>query len=301
MSGGYQRTGAAFPGRPNISAPSASSPSVDSPLDTVKQLSAKVEDVLDTAFEPLKPYLPALGRFLIVVTFLEDAIRILTQWTDQLYYLQSFRHFWWGFSHLFLVANVLAMSAGSYLVIARRHTEIAVGALLAVVVSQALGYGLLFDINFFFRNLSVVGGLLMVLSDSMAQRKQIFAGLPTLSETDRRKYFQLAGRVLLIFLFIGFVFHGEWSLTRVLFSVVGFVACIMVVVGFRARLSAVFLVLMLSTMNLLINNFWSMHAHSPQRDFLKYDFFQTLSIMGGLLLLVNMGAGDIAMDKKKVY
>ena len=37
-------------------------------------------------------YVPAIGRFLIVVTFLEDALRILTQWTDQLLYLHDFRH-----------------------------------------------------------------------------------------------------------------------------------------------------------------------------------------------------------------
>ena len=37
-------------------------------------------------------YLPAIGRFLIVVTFLEDALRILTQWNDQLLYLHDFRH-----------------------------------------------------------------------------------------------------------------------------------------------------------------------------------------------------------------
>ena len=36
-------------------------------------------------------YLPAIGRFLIVVTFLEDAIRIITQWNDQLMYLNEYR------------------------------------------------------------------------------------------------------------------------------------------------------------------------------------------------------------------
>lgn len=36
-------------------------------------------------------FLPAIGRFLIVVTFLEDALRIVTQWSDQLHYLQDFR------------------------------------------------------------------------------------------------------------------------------------------------------------------------------------------------------------------
>lgn len=37
-------------------------------------------------------YLPAIGRFLIVVTFLEDALRIITQWSDQLTYLHDYRH-----------------------------------------------------------------------------------------------------------------------------------------------------------------------------------------------------------------
>ena len=36
-------------------------------------------------------YLPAIGRFLIVVTFIEDSLRIITQLTDQLMYLRDFR------------------------------------------------------------------------------------------------------------------------------------------------------------------------------------------------------------------
>ena len=37
-------------------------------------------------------YVPAIGRFLIVVTFIEDALRIVTQWSDQLVYLHDYRH-----------------------------------------------------------------------------------------------------------------------------------------------------------------------------------------------------------------
>lgn len=37
-------------------------------------------------------YIPAAGRFLIVCTFIEDAIRIMTQWGDQLLYLHDYRH-----------------------------------------------------------------------------------------------------------------------------------------------------------------------------------------------------------------
>jgi uncharacterized membrane protein YphA (DoxX/SURF4 family) len=149
------------------------------------------------------------------------------------------------------------MLAASVMVIARRHSEYAVGGLLGVVITQALGYGLLFDLNFFLRNLSVIGGLLLVISDSWVRKKYMPAGLPQLDEKDRKMYVQLAGRVLLILLFIGFVLAGKWTFWRVFVSLIGFVACVMVVVGFKAKMSAVILVILLSVFNVLVNNFWT--------------------------------------------
>ena len=225
----------------------------------------------------------------------------------------------------------------STLVIAKRYPEPATGGLFAVVIAQGFGYGLIFDLNFFLRNLSVLGGLLMVLSDSLSQKKNLWAGLPTLeiNEADRKKYFQLAGRVLLVFLFLGFVFNGKFTLARAMVSIVGLAACIMVAVGFKAKWSALFLVSTLSVFNLFINNWWSVHANHPQRDFLKLVISLLLSllplirslkirflpdslfvrsppdrtntdvvifaaIVGGLLLLVNMGPGDFSVDKKRM-
>ena len=79
------------------------------------------------------------------------------------------------------------MLAGSGAVITKRYTEYAVGGLLSVVIVQGFGYGLIFDLNFFLRNLSVIGGLVMVFSETMVTRKKLFAGLPSISETDRKK------------------------------------------------------------------------------------------------------------------
>lgn len=110
---------------------------------------------------------------------------------------------------------------------------------------------------------------------------------------------QLAGRVLLIFLFLGFILHGQWTFFRVLVSILGFGACIMVAVGFKARWSASFLVLILSIFNLVVNNFWATHPAHPARDFLRYDFFQNLSVLGGLLLLVSGGPGSLSVDAMK--
>jgi uncharacterized membrane protein YphA (DoxX/SURF4 family) len=177
---------------------------------------------------------------------------------------------------MFLIANVIAMSVSSFMIIVRKHSEYAVMGLFGVVITQALGYGLIFDLNFFLRNLSVMGGLLMVLSDSWVRKRFAPAGLPTLDEKDRKMYFQLAGRVLLIFLFVGFVFAGEWSFGRVVVILLGAVACVMVVVGFKAKWSAVMLVVILSVFNLLVNNFWTV----------SFDF---LPLLCSCLHLANLG------------
>lgn len=105
----------------------------DDPLEKIRAFGKTVEDNVEIFAQPLKPHLPALGRFLIVVTFLEDALRIMTQWSDQTWYLQQYafsfhpyakkvvfiimclvyshRKFPWGISHVFLILNVIVMSS----------------------------------------------------------------------------------------------------------------------------------------------------------------------------------------------
>ena len=61
----------------------------DDPLEKLRVFGKQVEDAIEVYSQPLRPHLPAIGRFLIVVTFYEDALRIVTQWSDQLWYLQT--------------------------------------------------------------------------------------------------------------------------------------------------------------------------------------------------------------------
>ncbi|CEG83754.1 Putative Heat shock protein 78 [Rhizopus microsporus] len=72
-----------------------------------------------------------------------------------------------------------------------------------------------------------------------------------------------------------------------------------VAVGFKAKWSAMFLVLFLSVLNVFVNNFWSVQHSYYKRDFLRYDFFQSLSTVGGFLLLVSTGPGGLSYDEKK--
>ncbi|RCH95843.1 hypothetical protein CU098_011443, partial [Rhizopus stolonifer] len=147
-------------------------------------------------------------------------------------------------------------------ILLKRHVGVAVAILCSVVLDQAIAYGLFFDVMFLLRNLSVTGGLLLCMSESILRKKSknrsnMFASLPQLTVSERHKYFQLAGRVLLVLLFLGFIFNGEWNYLRLVVSCIGVVACGMVIIGFRAKWSATFLVSLLCTVNLLVNNWWS--------------------------------------------
>ena len=86
-SGGYQPDPHGFSNPAPSSGYRAANP--DDPIEKLRALARQVEDYVDIYSQPLKPHLPAIGRFLIVVTFLEDALRILTQWGGQLWYLQK--------------------------------------------------------------------------------------------------------------------------------------------------------------------------------------------------------------------
>ena len=62
----------------------------DDPVEKIRAFAHTAEENVDIYAQPLKPHLPAIGRFLIVITFLEDSLRILSQWSDQLWYLQKY-------------------------------------------------------------------------------------------------------------------------------------------------------------------------------------------------------------------
>lgn len=85
-SGGYQPDPHGFANSRPSSGYRAANP--DDPIEKFRTIARQVEDNVEIYTQPLKPHLPTIGRFLIVVTFLEDSLRIASQWSDQLWYLQ---------------------------------------------------------------------------------------------------------------------------------------------------------------------------------------------------------------------
>ena len=271
----------------------------DSLLPKLKKMNVKVEEFVEDWGSPLKPYIPSTARFLLVATFVEDGLRIFFQWPDQMAFLRRFRGFSYFLATLFLVVNMALQLGCSTLVLIRKYVSFAVIGLFSVLVLQTIGYGMLFeDFSFVCRVLSVTGGLLLLIVETMPKEKNIFAGLPMVSENRRGAYIQLLGRILLVFLFFS-VAWGKMTPLRLILSIFGLLVCIMVAVGFKAKWSAAFFVTVLSISNIIVNSWWALSADHPLRDFHKYDFFQNLSIMGGFLLLVGLGPGGVSVDEKK--
>ena len=85
-SGGYQLDPHGFANSRPSSGYRAANP--DDPLEKIRTFARQVEDNVEIYSQPLKPHLGTIGRFLIVATFYEDSWRIVTQWADQIWYLQ---------------------------------------------------------------------------------------------------------------------------------------------------------------------------------------------------------------------
>ncbi|KAJ1077866.1 hypothetical protein K5549_011193 [Capra hircus] len=148
------------------------------------------------------------------------------------------------------------------------------------------------------RNLALGGGLLLLLAESRSEGKSMFAGVPTMRESSPKQYMQLGGRVLLVLMFMTLL-HFDASFFSILQNIVGTALMILVAVGFKTKLAALTLVVWLFAINVYFNAFWTIPVYKPMHDFLKYDFFQTMSVIGGLLLVVALGPGGVSMDEKK--
>jgi len=208
----------------------------------------------------------------------------------------------WGCGYflatMFVIINLFGQLGGVAMVLLRFKVDIACGVLFFIVCLQTVAYSILWDIQFLFRNLALIGALLLVLAESRSEMKSLFPGVPSLGENKPKEYLQLTGRILLVFMFVTLL-RFDSSILQIIQNLVGSVLMVLVTIGFKTKLSALVLVTWLSILNVYFNAWWTIPSHKPMRDFLKYDFFQTLSVVGGLLMVVSIGPGGVSMDEHK--
>lgn len=259
---------------------------------------ARAEELADTVHRKSKHVLPHLARFCLVSTFLEDGLRMWYQWGDQRDYMNHTWNCGWYLASLFVLINLVGQLSGSVMILARLQVKPACLLLGFIVVLQTFAYSILWDGLFLLRSLSLAGALLLLFAEGHSEAKSLFAGVPSLGDNKPKSYMQLTGRILVVFMFVTML-RMEFSFMQALQNVFASLLMVLVTVGYKTKLSALLLVVWLFSTNMYRNCFWMLPANKPMRDFLKYDFFQTLSVIGGLLMIVSLGPGGVSMDEHK--
>ncbi|XP_076232275.1 surfeit locus protein 4 [Calliopsis andreniformis] len=263
-----------------------------------QEVISKAEEIADQVIRNGKHILPTLARLCLIATFLEDGLRMWLQWSEQREFMNTTWNCGTFLATTFVLVNLVGQLGGCVMVIGRWKVSIACGILFFIVVLQTLAYNILWDVTFLFRNLALIGALLLVLAESRVEGRSLFAGVPSLGDNKPKNLLQLAGRILLAFMFTTLI-RFEISFLQIMQDILGSILMVLVTIGYKTKLSALLLVLLLSALNLYHNAWWTIPEYKALRDFLKYDFFQTLSVIGGLLMIVSLGPGGVSMDEHK--
>eukprot|EP00735_Rhodelphis_limneticus_P014457 TRINITY_DN8488_c0_g1::TRINITY_DN8488_c0_g1_i1::g.3471::m.3471 TRINITY_DN8488_c0_g1::TRINITY_DN8488_c0_g1_i1::g.3471 ORF type:complete len:318 (-),score=109.02,sp/O18405/SURF4_DROME/29.96/4e-30,SURF4/PF02077.10/1.2e-52,DoxX/PF07681.7/0.085,DoxX/PF07681.7/2.3e+03,DoxX/PF07681.7/1.2e+03,DoxX/PF07681.7/3.7,DoxX/PF07681.7/1.2e+04 TRINITY_DN8488_c0_g1_i1:455-1372(-) len=253
------------------------------------------------------------ARCLLVITFIEDSIRVFTQFDSQSSILMK-EGFPYSVAAAYLLLSSVVQIASSIMVVMKKHTQVSVFCLIGSLIGHILVYGaghLMGSIRFppfagvylwLLSNLAVIGGLLMLLAQEKRSKSTVhsaFVGMPLQENKELTRYLQLFGRLLICTMFLLMSYNLRFSQSYVMLKRLAFaIPPLLILVGFKTRYATILLVLVLFTMNFSFNAFWSFNAAST-RDIYKYYMFLNFSVMGGLLLLVSLGPGSISIDEKK--
>lgn len=258
-----------------------------------------------------KEFLGRAGPLLLVIIFVEDGARILLRWDEQLHYLTMVMKLRRDAAAACLAASSALQLTCSALVVRPQRVQPSrvtpsCLALVAHVAVQPFLYGQTADVDFLCRSVTLAGGLLLLLwGENHRQWRATATGLPLDLQGPNAHRLQLAGRLLLTFLFF---FQALWAengglhavlarptLSGAVLAALLFGLSLFISIGFQTESAALALVVVFGVTNAWMYPFWSV----PERlvDFYKYYFFHTLSIMGGLLLLALHGPGSFSLDR----
>lgn len=228
---------------------------------------------------------------------------MITQWSEQKDYIDST----WGcgafLAVCFVLINLFGQIGASIFILARKQVKYACYGLFGIIMLQTIAYSILWDLKFLARSLSLIGAVLLLLADNQKDAGNVFNSVPLFDDPTKSKksYMLLSGRILLVLMFVSLL-HFNFKPLEVIRNIIGISLIVLITIGFKTKLMSVVMVIWLMGLNFVFNDFWKHRTASIMYDFKKYDFFQTMTVVGGLLILVVIGPGGLSYDqRKKMY
>ena len=300
--------------------------------------------------------LQVVAKLLIVTTFVEDAVRILTSFNVQ---QQSMQFAKWQSKSLHTalpVLSVLIQTTGAALILLSNQTSSLPKIGCNVLIAWCFWHPIMYNQVAFFQSdrhtnwefvsetLTIVGGLLILLSHYLLSSPEAKLELPAGASspsggklTARAHRLQALGRTLIVSIFLymagqkmhirmqkldlgGHKEEGVFDWASAGFEFVGALVllyiCSLVIVGMKSRLCALLLAAAMACGAVYMHPFW-LFIFSSRRfqmwgvsgmdgyevdaftmaDHQRYFFFQSMSTVGALLLLVVYGPGAISIDE----
>lgn len=255
----------------------------------------------------LRPYFPTITRVLLVSAFIEDAFRTLMEYKSQLLFFQRELYIGTYLALLLIGVSTSATFIGAAMVFFKRCEKQGARLLLFAVIYQQMIYGrhspiTSGNLGFLVRNLCLVGTLLLMMSNN-----RVADGLPALpglmmhgssSSESHRDTVALVTRILIVLL------CGE------MFDLIGWMWALVIVpiafavlIGYKTDVMGLLLMGFYSVATLSSKQFWfidtSAHVYAGfERDVMRFEFLQTISIMSGLVMLIMTGPGQLSLDSK---
>ena len=259
----------------------------------------------------------SLAKFLIVATFLEDAVRVVLTFGAQ---QQSMKIAGWEpavLQYALPVLSIFVQFGGSLLVLLPEYAVNGCYTLIGWCVFHPLMYQMQTNVEFMLETTTIIGGLLVLLSHEQLSAKASTTTKSSEAPKDTANRLQMIGRVLITAIFIFHAFnkiHGYAKKIDVAVQALLVAALLgmsaLVVVGMKSRWCALLLALMMFCSAFYMHPFWAKKQGVDDPDHIdastiaealadrqRYFFFQAMSTVGALLLLVVHGPGNFSVDE----
>jgi hypothetical protein len=144
-------------------------------------------------------------------------------------------------------------------------------------------FNIVYSCYMLLRTMAVESGVLLLWADSAG----LFTGLPHVvhGKCNTKHYTLLRGRLLLILMLLTVLTFEFLEFLRIVENVVALILVLLIAIDVHAKLSALTLIVWLAVMKFY---FWRDYTpHMEFEDEFACDFFQTLYMMSGLLLVID--------------